>query len=222
MEDSNSAIFAQAKIEYSKQLIDTLVFPLYEGFRSIYEEARILKKSSKKDISIIFREQLQNVPKWNNDIIEKETIRILQVSCCDWLDDLITAVFLSHTKILTALGPNKRARKVNLTIPKNSTFIHKTYINIARELWKNPYLFNENVKGYDFQKNIKTTENIIKEGIEYTVRKSLPVKEILREHLDINDISSENEDYIKTQRLKALLKNELDELNNNSIEKLTQ
>ena len=43
MEDSNSAIFAQAKIEYSKQLIDILVFPLYEGFRSIYEESRILK-----------------------------------------------------------------------------------------------------------------------------------------------------------------------------------
>ena len=93
MEDMNSAIFAQAKIEYSKQLIDILVFPLYEVFRSIYEEAKILNKSSNKDISITFREQLQNVPKWNNEIIEKETMRILQVSSCDWLDDLITAVF---------------------------------------------------------------------------------------------------------------------------------
>ena len=157
MEDINSAVFAQAKIEYSKQLIDILVFPLYEGFRSIYEESKIINKSNKSNIIKIFREQLQNVPKWNNEIIEKETIRILQVSSCDWLDDLITAVFLSHTKILASLGPNKSSKKVNLTIPKNSTFIHKTYINIARELWKNPYLFSENVKGYDFQKNIVNT-----------------------------------------------------------------
>ena len=72
MEDINSAVFAQAKIEYSKQLIDILVFPLYEGFRSIYEEAKIISKPNKNNITKIFREQLQNVPKWNNEIIEKE------------------------------------------------------------------------------------------------------------------------------------------------------
>ena len=30
----------------------------------------------------------------------------------------------------------------NVTIPKTTSFIHKSYINLARELWKNPYLFN--------------------------------------------------------------------------------
>ena len=109
MEDLNSAIFAQAKIEYSKQLIDILQFPLYEGFRSLYEESKI--KNSKEDLSETFRKQIQSIPKWNSDIIERETVRILQVSNCDWLDDLITAVFLSHTKILTSLGPSKRAKK---------------------------------------------------------------------------------------------------------------
>ena len=36
-------------------------------------------------------------------------------------------------------------RYVNLTIPKITNFIHKCYINIAREIWKNPYLYNENI-----------------------------------------------------------------------------
>ena len=82
---------------------------------------------------------LENVPKWNAEIIEAETERIIRMSKCDWLDDLLTAVFISHTKILTSIGPNQSFQKINVTIPKTSTFIHKSYINTARELWKNPY-----------------------------------------------------------------------------------
>ena len=74
-------------------------------------------------------------------MIENEVDRIVRVSNCDWLEDLITAVFISHTKILASLGNN--SKRVNLTIPKSSNFIHKCYINSAREMWKNPYLFDE-------------------------------------------------------------------------------
>ena len=38
MEDINSPVFAQAKIEYTKQLIDVLKLPLYEGLQKIYND----------------------------------------------------------------------------------------------------------------------------------------------------------------------------------------
>ena len=82
---------------------------------------------------------------WNNEIIEEETSRIVKVSKCDWLDDLVTAVFISHTRILMSIGPNQNTNKLNVSVPKTPNFIHKIYINIARDLWKNPYLYNENV-----------------------------------------------------------------------------
>ena len=87
-----------------------------------------------------------------------------------------------------SIGPNQNYNKINVTIPKTTTFVHKAYINVSREIWKNPYLFNENVLGHEYQRNMKQVEDIIKLTIEDTIRRQLPIKEILREHLE-----SENE-----------------------------
>ena len=214
MEDSNSSIFSYAKLEYTNQLIDTLSPHIFDGVKSVYDEA---KKTNSKDQSkstlLFFRLFLEKVPTWSNEIIETETDRIIEVSSCDWLDDLITAVFISHTKILTSIGSNHNAN-VDLTIPKTVNFIHKCYINIAREIWKNPYLYNENINGTDYQLNMRTIETIIKEGIENTIRRLLPIKEILKQHLDTYENNNlEIQKKKLTTDFKELLLNELKELN---------
>ena len=223
MEDFNSPVFAQAKVEYTKQLIDVLKLPLYEGLQSIYSDSKnIYANNTDIELSIIFREQIENVPKWNNDMIENEVDRIIHTSKCDWLEDLITAVFISHTKILASLGNN--SKKVNLTIPKITNFIHKCYINSAREIWKNPYLYDENVPSSEYQKNIKIIEDLIKESIEQTIRKALPIKDILKDHFEHSEISKKrNREVEKTKELQKLLmaeilnvRKEKEELNNNN------
>ena len=209
MEDINSPVFAQAKIEYTKQLIDVLKLPLYEGLQKIYNDSkRIFADGYEDELPNIFRKSIENVPKWNTDIIDNEVNRIIRVSNCDWLDDLITAVFISHTKILASLGNN--SKRVNLTIPKTSNFIHKCYINSAREMWKNPYLFDEGVSSSEYQKNIKYIEDLIKESIEHTVRKALPVKEILRDHFEHSEQGEQNKMEIeKTKNLQKILMKEI-------------
>ena len=185
MDNINVPVFAQAKIEYTKQLIDILYIHIFDGFSSIYNESKkIYLTKTGIPILNIFRKLLENVPLWNNEIIEEETSRIVKVSKCDWLEDLVTAVFISHTRILMSIGPNQNTNKLNVSVPKTPNFIHKIYINIARDLWKNPYLYNENVAGHDRQRNMNNVEGIIKLNIETTIRKELPVKEILRGHLD--------------------------------------
>ena len=209
MEDINSPVFAQAKIEYTKQLIDVLKLPLYEGLQKIYNDSkRIFADGYEDELPNIFRKSIENVPKWNTDIIDNEVNRIIRVSNCDWLDDLITAVFISHTKILASLGNN--SKRVNLTIPKTSNFIHKCYINSAREMWKNPYLFDEGVSSSEYQKNIKYIEDENKESIEHTVRKALPVKEILRDHFEHSEQGEQNKMEIeKTKNLQKILMKEI-------------
>ncbi|MDA7663748.1 hypothetical protein N8569_00440 [bacterium] len=209
MEDINSPVFAQAKIEYTKQLIDVLKLPIYEGLQKIYGDSkRIFADGYEDELPNIFRKSIENVPKWNSDFIENEVDRIIRVSNCDWLDDLITAVFISHTKILASLGNN--SKRVNLTIPKTSNFIHKCYINSAREMWKNPYLFDESVSSSEYQKNIKYIEDLIKESIEHTIRKALPVKEILRDHFEHSEQGEQNKMEIqKTKNLQKILMKEI-------------
>lgn len=205
MEELNTPIFAQAKVEYTAQLVDMLYPHMFDGVKSIYDESKLLYGRKKMPILLIFRELLEKVPIWNSEIIDSECSRIVSNSSCDYIDDLITAVFISHTKILTSIGPNKSFQKINVTIPKTSTFVHKCYINTARELWKNPYLFNENIPGHEFQKNNKEIEEIIKKCIENTIRNSLPIKDILKEHLEGETDSILNQ----KETLKQMLREEL-------------
>ena len=67
MTDSN--IYSQAKIEYTKQLIDVLKDRLYDGIREIYR----IKKNYKQ-----FRINLENVIKWNQEMIELERSKIVE------------------------------------------------------------------------------------------------------------------------------------------------
>ena len=217
MEENNSSIFTQAKIEYTQQLIDVLTQPMVDGIKSIYDESKVVY-STQTNLSIlnIFRTFLEKVPGWNNELVEVETERIIKESNCDWLDDLVTAVFISHTKILTSIGPNFNNTRINLTIPKTIIFIHKCYINLAREIWKNPYLFDENIVGSEYQKNMRTIELITKESVENTIRKLLPFKEILKEHLDTFDTNeTENKKRLENENIQSMLLKEIRSLKDN-------
>ena len=217
MDENNTSIFTQAKIEYTQQLIDVLTPNMFDGMKSIYDESKVVfSTQTNKSILTLFRSFLEKVPEWNNALVETETERIIKESRCDWLDDLVTAVFISHTKILTSIGPNLNNTRINLTIPKTINFIHKCYINLAREIWKNPYLFDENINGSDYQRNMRTIELIIKDSIENTIRKLLPFKEILKEHLDTFDTNEiENKKRQENQSIQALLLEEIRSLKNN-------
>ena len=217
MEENNTSIFAQAKIEYTQQLIDVLTPNMFDGIKSIYDESKVVfSTQTNQSILNLFRTFLEKVPEWNNELVEVETERIIKESRCDWLDDLVTAVFISHTKILTSIGPNMKNTRVNLTIPKTINFVHKCYINLAREIWKNPYLYDESVSGSEYQKNMRTIELIIKENIENTIRKLLPVKEILKDHLDnFDNNEAENKRREENISLQAALIEEIRSLKNN-------
>jgi hypothetical protein len=217
MDEQNSPIFSQAKLEYTNQLIDTLTPHIFDGIKSIYDEAITVNSVNRtQSITLLFRDFLENVPSWSNVLIEAETERIIKMSKCDWLDDLITAVFISHTKILTSIGTN--SSNIDLIIPKITNFIHKCYINIARETWKNPYLFTDYSIASEYQKNMRTVELIIKESIENTIRQLLPIKEILKHNLDTHDSRNINEKSIlETNDIRKILHEEIKNLNLGNI-----
>ena len=216
MDDINVPIFGQAKLEYTKQLVDILYMNIYDGIRSIYDDAKVVYVKKRAPVVQIFRSLLENVPKWNSEIIQKETDRIEKTSNCDWLDELLTAVFISHTRILMSIGSNQNFNKINVTIPKTTTFIHKSYINIAREVWKNPYLFDEQVPGHEYQRNMKQLEDMIKLNIEDTIRRQVPIKEILREHLENSNEQTQPQNQLDMKTLVDELRKATNPVNNDT------
>ena len=61
MEDTNIPIFAQAKLEYTKQLVDILYMNMYDGVRSIYDDSKRLYAQKTTSIIYIFRSLLEKV-----------------------------------------------------------------------------------------------------------------------------------------------------------------
>jgi hypothetical protein len=78
----------------------------------------------------------------------------------------------------------QKQKKIDINIPKLDDFIHKVYINTARKLYKNIYLFELNVPPLQAQKNNREIEVIIQECILNTVRESIPVEAILKAYMD--------------------------------------
>ena len=112
MEDGNLAVLVDAKTEYTKQLVNILKPNLYDGIKEIFIESRdyCIEKDDVNNTLPHFQSLLSKVPKWNQDIINTKSELIMSDSKCDWLDDLITAVFISHTRILTSINYSKNDR----------------------------------------------------------------------------------------------------------------
>jgi len=181
----------EVKQEYTKQLSNMLVPVMYEGLMSIYNEAKKIKKDSPMKT---FQILLSRIPQWNQNIINNEYQRIISKTQCDWINDLITAVFISHAKILSSIKTKKNNKTLNLKVPNGDYFIHKAYIECARQFWKIPYLFYDDVNTIEYQRNLREIEAIIEQSINETIRKLLPVKNILQQYIALDESDSEEED----------------------------
>ena len=186
MDDYNTSVLSEAKNEYSAQLVNILTPLIIEGFKSIFNEARILCKSNEQDDKYLmtFQNFLARVPKWNQEIIDGEAKRIVQLSRCNYLEDLLTCVHITQLKVLTSIRVASKQKKIDINIPKLSDFIHKVYIRCARKFYSNVYLYEVNVPPLTQQKYFRESETICKECILNVVRDSMPVEKILRAYMD--------------------------------------
>jgi hypothetical protein len=78
----------------------------------------------------------------------------------------------------------QKQKKIDINIPKFDDFIHKVYINTARKIYKNIYLFELNIPPLHAQKNNREIEIIVQECILNTIRESIPVEAILKAYMD--------------------------------------
>ena len=78
----------------------------------------------------------------------------------------------------------QKQKKIDINIPKLDDFIHKAYVNVARKVYKNVYLFELNAPPLQVQKHNRELEIIVQECILNAVRESIPVENILRAYMD--------------------------------------
>ena len=186
MDDFSVASLGESKNEWCARLLNILTPSISQGVRSIFDEAwKLCLDNKEKDKYLMtFQNFLTRVPQWNPTIIDNEKNRIIEISGCTYLEELITCVHVIQLKMLTCVRVGSKQKKIDINVPSVNDFIHKIYIHVARKIYTNIYLFEKNIAPLQTQKNSREVEIIIKECILNAIRDSIPVEGILRAYMD--------------------------------------
>lgn len=186
MDDYSLPVLNESRNEWCARLVNILAPMTAEGFRSIFDEAWKLCEQNNETGKYLmtFQNFLSRVPKWNATIIAQETQRIVDRSGCGYLADLVTCVHIIQLKSLTCMRVGSKQKKVDIDIPQLNDFVHKVYVNCARKLYTNVYLFERGIPPLSSQKNTREIEIMIKECILDSIRDSIPLEMILKTYMD--------------------------------------
>jgi len=86
-----------------------------------------------------------------------------------------------------------KQKKIDIAIPKLSEFIHKVYINVARKVYSNVYLFEKTKQHLQIQKNNHRLEGLINDCILNTIRESIPIEHLLKVYIEDQFIEEDTE-----------------------------
>ena len=186
MDDYSMSSLGESKNEWCARLVNILTPAVIDGLKSIFKEAlELCEENDELDKYLMtFQTFLSRIPKWNDSIIGEERVRIETFTKCGYLEELITCVHVIQLKALTCVRVGQKQKKIDIDIPSADVFIHKVYINVARKLYTNVYLFEAELAPLDLQKNNRQLELFAQESILNTIRDTMPVESILRAYMD--------------------------------------
>ena len=210
--------YSEARNEYLKQLATWLVPYMVQHYRGVWADS--VKIAGQQRAMVVFQEKCAEVPKWNQDMIDTNVSKLLENCRCDYLEELMAAVFIAHTKVLIAIRVSSKHKKLQITLPKLDHFIHRVFSECARSFWKAPYLFLDDQKPIEQQKNLLQAEALCTEAIASAVRSLLPIKNILNEYL-AEDVSV-NEPVIEEKAESPKRSVEKDDSPKKSVEKVEE
>lgn len=171
MTELNVNVLVAAKDEYTKQLITTIQTPIYEIIKNVYTESQ--KNNGRLKISYSnFQYELKKVPNWASFKLEENLNEIN--SKFPYLMDLITAIFVSHVKILACVRLKSESKSIKIKVPNLNTFLHKIIISVSENIYYNPYIIHDNKD---------SIYNIINNSINETIANLIPIEYILNEYL---------------------------------------
>jgi hypothetical protein len=192
--DSVISVYSDARAEYTKQLCAFLVPSYFQYFLTMFDKAKEATKTEQKKLLWQFQSYLNEIPDWNMEKVNNE-IQTIQTSCgCDYMEDLLTAVFIAHTKVLTAIRISAKQKKINITVPKVEHFLFKVLCECSKLLWGSTYLFREGISGLEKQQNYRNIEALLHEGVHQAIRALVPVKSILKDFVSLDESDEEQGD----------------------------
>jgi hypothetical protein len=162
--------------EYIAHIQDILGIAISKRIYSIWADSIKDNKGIKG-----FQNELYEIKKWNNNIVNDEYKKIVKYTKCKYLLNLIKVIIITTIKIKIYEYRNQ-FDNIKIKIPNPEDFVHKCFMNVSSFSWKNAYLFNKkNVKDAEYQNNLNIIEENIRIIIKKTFRDFIPFDEIFNQ-----------------------------------------
>lgn len=176
----NLNVLVEAKKEYLGQLCLIMVPAMIETFENLYKEAVTMSKGKK--VLIQFQKLLKDVPNWSDTMSKQHSDNI--TNRCAWFSDLLAAVFVACTKILSSVRLKSDGQKISLKLPTNEVFVQTCYNTCAKDLYKDPYVYHEEQSEYSRDETLRMR---FTQCIEMSVKELIPVQQILQTYMSNTD-----------------------------------
>ena len=170
-ETLNVNVIVAAKDEYTKQLITLLQPEIYDLLKNVFINSQKINLRRKLSYSN-YQKELKQVPHWSSYTLEEYLQKIN--NRYPYLMDLITAIFVSHVKILACVRIKADDKPIKIKVPNLNNFLHKIIINASEQIYYCPDIIND-----DKEKLF----NIINTSITDTITNQVPLEYILNEYL---------------------------------------
>lgn len=129
-----------------------------------------------------FQKALKKVPLWIpgpqlNKYIEEVEKNIKN------FEQVLASVFVAYAKmIINAVRITSKKKSLNVKIPTKVEFIHQCFINVAHNLYENPFVMKVN----DESERSKELTERIGHCLQETISEMVPLPEILQEHIPMS------------------------------------
>ena len=181
-----------AKEHLREHLVGLLVGPVSDGFWSIHDSAKELcdRNSQPDQVLRTFQNMLTRIPEWSDATLSTEVERILKITNCKYMDDLLMGVFIAYMKSFASLHyrGSQSELKIDFDRPSFAKFIHELYKHSARKMWQMAYYFKTvGVSSEQQARNRQEIEKIVTECMEQVIRSFLPWEAIAKKYFSEDD-----------------------------------
>lgn len=166
----------------------TLILPhVTDGIWSIYENAYVLcEKNREVEVTLrTFQNLLTRVAVWTEEVLHQEVERIEAASRCEYLEELLTGVFLAYMRAFAAMQYRSTADTLEIEFEKPTLdkFIHELYKQVARGAWQHAYLFKTyGISSEQQARNRKDIQQILEDSLDTVIDSFLPWKDIAKNY----------------------------------------
>jgi hypothetical protein len=165
-----------------ENLTRVLVPHVADGLWSIYDNAKKAAERNKQPDQVLttFQNLLTQIPKWSDDILNKEVDRIAKASKCDYIEDLLLGVFVSYIRAFASLQQVDSTHvDIQFERPSVEKFVHTFYKAGARASWSAAYLFKTiNISSEQQARNRREIETMLAASLNEVIDSFIPWKDI--------------------------------------------